>query len=379
MKKIIRITTIPSSMRVLLKEQLKFMSQFYEVIAVSSDDACFDAMLEEQGGIRGVRIEMTRKITPIKDFIALLKLIRFFIKEKPDIVHTHTPKAGLLGMLAAWITGVPNRYHTVAGLPLMVASGSKRKLLNFIERLTNFCATKVYPNSFAMMDFMVKEKLANPLKMKVLGNGSSNGIDVSYFNPELFIDKRSSIRAEIGLQSDDFVFIFVGRVVKDKGVEELVEAFKKFSLNNVKLLIVGEYEKDLDSISESSEIFISNNPNVKYVGYRNDVRPYMISADVLVFPSHREGFPNVVMQAGAMGLPAIVSDINGCNEIIKNNINGIIVPPYDSEALYKAMSLFVMNNNQVLCMKANAHAMIVDRYDRQIIWNALLEEYKNSK
>ena len=154
MYKLIRITTIPGSMRTLLKGQLRYMRQFYDVVAVSSGGADFDKMLEEQE-VRGVKVNMTRKITPIKDFIALCSLIRLFIKEKPDIVHTHTPKAGILGMLAAKIAGVPCRLHTVAGLPLLVASGKKRKLLEFVERLTYACATNVYPNSFNMQKIIV--------------------------------------------------------------------------------------------------------------------------------------------------------------------------------------------------------------------------------
>lgn len=154
-KKLIRITTVPISMQSLLHGQLKFMSNHYEIVAVSSDGDCFEQMLIEQGGIEGVKIEMTRKITPFKDIKALYRLICLFRSEKPFIVHTHTPKAGLLGMLAARITGVPNRLHTIAGLPLLEATGAKRLLLDFIERLTNCCATRVYPNSFVMRQLML--------------------------------------------------------------------------------------------------------------------------------------------------------------------------------------------------------------------------------
>lgn len=385
-KKIIRMTTIPASMHKLLQGQLKFMSENgYEVVALSSDDPIFKDMLHEQGDIRGIRLNMERHTSPWKDFIALLKLIRVFIKEKPFIVHTHTPKAGLLGMLAAKITGVPHRLHTTAGLPLLVYQGIYRKILNAMERLTNACATQVFPNSFNMMNIMKELRLCNPKKMHVIGNGSSNGIDTQYFSVEQTVKDtgktREDVRHELGISNDDFAFVFVGRVVKDKGINELIESMRHLVAKhqNNKLIIVGGYEPQLDPIMPKNVDFIQNNPSIIFTGFQSDVRPYLMAADALVFPSYREGFPNVVMQAGAMGLPSIVTDINGCNEIIVNERNGRIIPAQDSDALLNMMDWFINHPTEVREMASNSREMIVSRYQRDIIWKELLQTYNSLK
>lgn len=377
MPKLIRITTVPSSLRSLLKGQLRFMSSHFEVVAISSDSDDFDDILRAEGGIRGYRVRMTRKITPLQDLRALCALIRIFRRERPDIVHTHTPKAGLLGMLAARICRVPHRLHTIAGMPLLETAGLKRTILNFVERTTNACATGVYPNSFAMMEIMRKLRLADPHKMKVLGNGSSNGIDVEYFSPEAAGRSRSEIRRELGIDEDVFTFIFIGRIVRDKGMNELVEAAKLLDRagSDYRLIMVGRFEPELDPLHEGNEEFIRTHSSICYVGQQSDVRPYLSAADALVFPSYREGFPNVVMQAGAMGLPCIVTDINGCNEIVQDGLNGIIIPPKSVEALCEAMNALCHNTEMRKRMASSAREMITSRYRQQEMWDALLAEY----
>lgn len=383
-KKIIRMTTIPASMKGLLQNQLKFMSQQgYEMVALSSDDTCFDDMLHEQGDIRGIRINMERHISLAKDFKALIKIYNVFRKERPFIVHTHTPKAGLLGMLAGKLAKVPHRLHTTAGLPLLVYNGMYRKILNAMERLTNACATQVFPNSFNMMKIMEDLHLCNPKKMKVIGNGSSNGLDTEHFSVEKTIadtaKDRNQWRKELGLSDEDFAFVFVGRIVKDKGINELVDCMRKLIPYhpNCKLIMVGGYESKLDPIAPENVAFFKNDKSTKFMGWQKDVRPFMMAADALAFPSYREGFPNVVMQAGAMGLPSIVTDINGCNEIIEDGINGRIIPSKNMQALYEMMNWFLVNQDEVKKMANNAREMIVKRYDRQTIWNEILAVYNS--
>ena len=180
--KLIRITTVPVSLSVLLKDQLRYMSDHFDVLAVSSPDK----ILEQVGvreGVKTASIAMTRAITPVKDIKALWQLYRLLKKEKPTIVHTHTPKAGLLGMMASRLAGVPIRMHTVAGLPLMENTGVKRKVLDFVERLTYSCATGVYPNSKHLAGFILQNRVGKAQIMKVLGNGSSNGINTRFFEP----------------------------------------------------------------------------------------------------------------------------------------------------------------------------------------------------
>lgn len=373
MRKIIRITTVPQSMKTLLKGQLRFMSQYYDIVAVSSDGDCFEDMLREQG-VRGVKIPMTRKITPLADLKALFLLIRLFIKEKPDAVHTHTPKAGTLGMIAAWITRVPVRMHTVAGLPLLVATGRKRLLLDIVEKVTYACATTIYPNSYKMRDIIQKLGFTSDDKLKVIANGSSNGIDLTYFDRTEAVVKQATTYREEGC----FTFCFVGRMVRDKGINELVSAFVRLHKQypQIHLLLVGPFEKELDPLSPETEKAIQEHSAIHFVGFQSDVRPFLAASDALVFPSYREGFPNVVLQAGAMGLPSIVTDINGCNEIIIPNENGVIIPSKDEEALYRAMENFLLHPEEVRRMTENARPLIASRYDQKIVWEALLKEYK---
>ncbi len=228
-KKLTRITTVPISLDKLLGRQLSFMNTHFDVTAVSADEQELKRVASKYG-VAHHHVEMTRAITPLKDLAAVWKFYRFLRKEKPEMVHSHTPKAGLVGMMAAYFAGVPVRMHTVAGLPLMEATGVKRKVLNLVEKITYAFATKVYPNSFAMRDMIISEGFCAPEKLKVLANGSSNGIDTQYFSraavPAL---TTTTLRQDLGIAETDFVFIFVGRLVGDKGINELVNAFKNLN------------------------------------------------------------------------------------------------------------------------------------------------------
>ncbi|AMA49842.1 glycosyltransferase family 4 protein [Flavobacterium covae] len=376
-KKIVRITTVPISLVKLLTGQLTYMSQYYDVVAISSENE----NLEKFGKENQVAIfclNLTRKITPIQDTIAIFRLIVFLLKNKPEIVHTHTPKAGMVGMIASKIAGVPHRLHTVAGLPLMEAVGVKRKILNLVEKLTYVCATKVYPNSKGLEKFILENNFAPKEKIKIIGNGSSNGINTAFFAPEQISEEETlKLKAQLDIAKDDFVFIFVGRLVKDKGINELITAFTNLNLSKTKLLLVGALESDLDPLLPETLTEIEENINIINVGYQSDVRPYFKVANVLVFPSYREGFPNVVMQAGAMELPAIVSNINGCNEIIEEGKNGLIIPVKNSKAIEEAMRKVYQEKSLFDQLKSNARQMIVSRYEQKIIWEAIRNEYEN--
>ena len=379
-KKLIRITTIPMSLKYLLKGQMAFMSKNgFNVTMISSDGQELKDVIENEKCAH-IIIPLTRKITILKDLKATYNLYKLIRKEKPDIVHTHTPKAGIIGMLASYFARVPIRLHTVAGLPLMEAVGFKRIILNFVEKVTYKCSTKVFPNSYGLKKIIVKHRFTSENKIKVIGNGSSNGIDTSYFDPELFSTKDNEyLKTNLGINKTDFVFIFVGRIVSDKGINELVEAFHKICLvkENIKLLLVGPYEDELDPLQKKTKILINNNENIISVGYQNDVRPYFSISNCLVFPSYREGFPNVVMQAGAMRLPSIVSDINGCNEIIENNINGLVINVKSIHSIYDAMINLTSDELLFNKLRLNSRDKIRIKYERKSYWNFLLNEYKN--
>jgi glycosyltransferase involved in cell wall biosynthesis len=349
----------------------------FEVILASAQGKEIQ-QIEKETGLQVHILPLTRKISPLTDLKALWKTYQLIKKHKPEIVHTHTPKAGIVGMLAAKLAGVPIRMHTVAGMPLMETNGIKKIILKWVEKLTYWSATRIYPNSFGLKKIIINLQLAPENKLKVLANGSSNGIDTTHFNPTLFPDEqKEKLKTQLGIVSDDFVFVFVGRLVGDKGINELVMAFKHLSAQNkkVKLLLVGDEEPELDPLLPETQKTIQNHPSIITTGWVNDVRPYFAISDVLVFPSYREGFPNVVLQAGAMGLASIVSNINGCNEIIEHNFNGLIVPAKDKQKLQSAMKLLLDDQPLKTKLANNARPNIVAKYKQEVVWQALLQEY----
>ena len=378
-KKIIRITTVPGSLGILLKGQLKFMSDHYEIIGVSSSgEKMKNVNIDE--GIETHVVEMTRTISPFKDLKAFYQLYKFIKKEKPFIVHTHTPKAGTLGMLAARFARVPNRLHTIAGLPLLEATGAKRMLLNLIEKITYASATLILPNSYGLLKIVKDHKFTIDKKLKVIGRGSSNGIDTEHFNKSnTSEDQQKKLKKELGISEDEFVFTFVGRLVTDKGINELIDAFSTISKSNknIKLLLVGALEPKLDPLKNETLQAIETNKNIISAGCHKDVRPFFAIANALVFPSYREGFPNAVMQACAMGLVCIVSDINGCNEIIEDKKNGLIIKPKSTDELLYAMQYILGNLDEAKVLAANARPKIIENYKRDVIWNELLKLYKS--
>lgn len=376
--KLVRTSTVPQSLNGLLKGQLKFLNQYFEITAVSG----YNENLEEVKQREGVKIAdilMSRKINLIQDLKSLIKLYLYFKKEKPTIVHSITPKAGLLTMLAGKMAGVPIRIHTFTGLIFPTRTGAMQKLLIKMDQLLCWAATNIYPEGKGVKNDLISFKITSK-PLKVLANGNVNGIDLEYFSKDqISVEQQLQLKQELGIQPDDFIFVFVGRLVGDKGINELVEAFKQIcestKVKNCKLLLVGSLEAELDPLAEKTLKEIESNQNIISVGFQKDVRPYFAISDCLVFPSYREGFPNVVMQAGAMVLPSIVSNINGCNEIIVDGENGTITPVKNTKALEVAMQKMKFDTDYHNQLQQNARPMIQSRYEQKVVWEALLEEY----
>ena len=399
-KKIIRTATIALSLDYLLKGQLFFLKQQYKVLAVSGSDMHLEAVATREQ-VQTIDIEMQRSISPLKDLKSLWQLYWLFKKEKPLIVHSITPKAGLLTMLAGYFAGVPIRMHTFTGLIFPTKTGFLQQLLIGMDRVLCYCATDIYPEGQGVRNDLIRYKITSK-NLQVLANGNVNGIDTSFFNPGNFtVQQNQELKNSLEIQATDFIFIFIGRLVGDKGINELVAAFKKlqsqkanvenlepnvllnndndnskFKIQNSKLLLVGPLETELDPLDKETLQEIEENPNIISVGFQKDIRPYLAISHCLAFPSYREGFPNVVLQAGAMGLPIIVTNINGCNEIIIEGHNGIIIPVKNSDKLHDAMFKMINENEYRLQLKYNARPMIISRYEQQVVWEAILLEYK---
>lgn len=374
MIKLIRTSTIPESMNILLKGQLKFLAEFFDITAVSGDNSYLEELVEREN-VRIFPVEMHRKISLINDFISLIKLYFYLRKVKPTIIHSITPKAGLLSMLAGKMAGVPIRMHTFTGLIFPTKTGFMQKLLIKMDQLLCWAATNIYPEGKGV-EYDLKKFNITKKPLKVIANGNVNGIDLDHYSEEKINENFTDLlKKELHIEKGDFVFIFVGRIVGDKGINELIEAFTDLKNKNSKLLLVGTFEEELDPIEKHNYDEIQRNENIITVGFQKDVRPYFLVSDALAFPSYREGFPNVVMQAGAMGLPSVVSDINGCNEIIVESKNGLIVPSKNVEKLREAMENMINNKENYLKMKSNARRMIEERYDQNFVWKAILDEY----
>ena len=376
--KIIRTTTVPTSLYSFCLDLFKDLSSNYEVVAVSSPEIELQQM-EEEANIRCIGVPMERSISPFKDLVSLWRLIQVFRKEKPDMVHSMTPKAGLLSMMAAWITRVPVRIHTFTGLVFPTSTGLKRKILMLTDRITCACATHIIPEGDGVKQDLQQHGITQK-ELKVLGYGNIKGIDLNHYDrtPEI-TEQAAAIRQKLNLKDDDFTFLFIGRLVGDKGIHELVDAFEALSsiYPQIQLILVGPEEPELDPLKEETRGKIHRLPHIHPVGSQKDVRPWYAAANALVFPSYREGFPNVVIEAGAMGLPSIVTDINGSREIIMDGVNGVIVPSKDTPALQKAMEEFILQPTQTQVMGQKARPMVETRYEQSYVWNCLKEFYQN--
>ncbi|WP_396189292.1 glycosyltransferase family 4 protein [Flavobacterium sp.] len=377
--KILRVTTVPIYMNIVLKGQLKHLNQYFDVIAATSFDDKNVSEIREREGIKIYKVDLNRTIKPWQDIKALLQLIKLIRKERPILVHSHTPKAGLLTMLAAYLTRVPIRIHTVTGLPLMGAKGIKKKFLIVIEKITYFLATCVYPNSHSLKNYILENDFVNTKKLKVLYNGSTNGVDIEFFDP-IKVDAKEKLRSIYKIDLNAFVFLFVGRIAKEKGIEELFSAFKKlieqFPENSIKLVLIGKFERQYGTLTFEIEHLIDKHPDVISLGRFDDVRPFYKLADVFVLPSYREGFPNAVLEAGAMGLPSIVTNINGCNEVIADGENGYIIPVKDECKLLDAMKKMMCKKEVIGKMGVTARKIICEKYDRKNILEAIKSEYE---
>lgn len=373
MHKLFRLSTIDGSLN-FLRGQLEFLNREFEVVAVADDSGVLQEVAEREG-VRTIAVPMRREISIAADCRSLVTLYKLFRRERPHIVHSNTPKASLLSMVAAWAARVPHRIYLVTGLRFETTHGILRFILKTMERITCLCATKVIPEGDGVKDTLRRENITRKPLQKI-HHGNINGIDLEHYARTPEVVQRAT---EIRDGSEDFTFIFIGRMVRDKGINELVAAFDRLNreIPATKLLLVGKFEDELDPVLPETKQMIENNPKIEFAGYQNDVRPFLVASDVAVLPSYREGFPNVVIQAGAMGLAQIVTDINGCNEVVVDGRNGLIVPKQNEEALYEAMRRLATDRELTAQMAASAREMVATRFRQEEVWEALLRMYKN--
>ena len=409
MKKIIRACTVSLSVG-FVAGMLPDLMKKYEVVLLTSPGPEMDDAREKYG-VRTIEVPMERHISLMRDMVSLWRLIKVFWKERPDMVHSMTPKAGLLCMVAGWLTRVPVRVHTFTGLVFPTETGLQRRILMATDALTCFCATHVIPEGEGVKSDLLNNGITRK-PLRVLGYGNVMGIDMKRFDLKRFnendnvndnklsengCEKCVPVSVNVNVKKE-FTFLFVGRIVRDKGMNELMAAFDMLSKKypQARLVLVGPYEDSLDPVSDETRRIIKDNPAIEAVGTKrgDDLLAYYAAADCFVFPSYREGFPNTVIEAGAMGLPCIVTDINGSREIIVNGNgnetlryengngsvvvkdNGLIIPSKDAEALYLAMEMMMTDEEMRQGMASCARQMIADRFEQGFVRKCLYEFYE---
>lgn len=369
-KKIIRTVTVPQSIVFFEEVVMRMKEDGYEVVVVTSPGKELDAFQQRHPQDKTIVVPMERRISLMKDLQSLYQMVKVMRKEKPYMVHSMTPKAGLLTMISGWLTRVPVRVHTFTGLVWPTETGLKRKILMATDWLTCACATHVIPEGQGVMNDLQQHITRKP--MKVLGYGNVMGVDMERFNPARFADVKKDEK--------QFRYTFVGRIVGDKGINELVEAFERLNKEypETQLILVGKHEAAIDPVKPETLKHIDENPCIDACGskYGEDLLAEYVKSDCFVMPSYREGFPNTVMEAGAMGLPSVVTDINGSREIIIHGENGLIVPPKDSDSLYAAMKLMLLDTIARKKMASNARPMIDSRFEKSFVQRCLMKFYE---
>jgi len=372
-KKLFIVTTIPLSL-IFFKGQLLLLRDEFDLTLISSpEEELFKTA--NYNKVKSYGIAMKREISLFYDFLSLFKLVVCFYRNKPDIVHGNTPKGSFLSMIASWLCRVPTRIYYVHGLRYQGTTGLKKRILIYMERISCKLATDIFAVSKGVEGVMYEDGITKR-KINVIWNGSINGINSEFFNPEII--ECNSLQEQYGIKNEDFVFGFIGRIVADKGINELVWSFKNLKelYPNTKLLLVGNYEHNLDPLLLETRIEIEQNKNIIVAGFQKDIRPFYKLMNLFVFPSYREGFGISLMEAAAMNIPAISSDIIGCNEIIEHNVNGFLIPSKNKKALMEKMKFCLENKNEIEVMSTLTRAIILSKFEQKQLWIETIEIYK---
>ena len=371
--KLIRACTVSNSIS-FVEGMVPDLLRDYELCVLASPGPYWNCLDRYGEAVRRIEVPMERHISPLRDLRSLWRLLRVFRRERPTIVHSMTPKAGLLCMMAAWLCRVPVRVHTFTGLVFPTATGLTRRILMLTDSITCASATHIIPEGEGVRRDLLNHGITRK-PIRVLGYGNCQGIDLKHFDPSLpEVEATAAPLRRHGV----FTFIAVGRIVGDKGINELVCAFTRLNreLPATRLILVGRAEPELDPLRPDTEAEIARNPAIEAVGQQSDVRPWLAASDCAILASYREGFPNVVIEASAMGLPQIVTDINGANEIISDGVNGLIIAPRDADALLRAMRRIITDIPARTRMGAAARTRIAARYEQGFVCHCLLDFYK---
>jgi len=372
--RLVHVTTVPQTLDVFRGQSPFLRGNGFDVVGVSSPGPLLDAFAAREQ-VPVVAVPMRRNISPVADAISLIRLIRTLLRLRPDVVHAHSPKAGLLGTIAARAVGA-KAFLSIIGLVQMTRTGFSRKLLDLATKLSCALAHRVWVNSFSLRDFVVEQKLSAASKTIVIGNGSANGVDVSRFTPATD-EQRARSRALSGVPENAFAIGFAGRMTRDKGVAELVQAFLMLRERHadLHLVIAGEYE-DQDPVADEVKQAIATTGGIHFLGWGTDMPSLYAGLDLLVLPSYREGFPMAVLEAAAMGIAAVTTDAAGCIDSVDDGVTGAIVPVGDATALANAIDRYYADREMLERHGAAARTRVLEKFDSEVIWRALVVEYR---
>ena len=359
-KRIVYVTTTPETVVSILNDQCIYLNDQFDFMVVTGRASSFNLFFPNE--LKWHRISLTRSLNPFKDLAAIIELIVLLKRIRPDVVHSFTPKAGFVSAISAFLCSVEFRVHTFTGLLWPTLGGFRRFFFKLFDEFIILLNTSIIAESNGVKSDL--ESLSIKKEIKIIGKGNIAGVDTVRFKSENFELNKSSRSNLLNIGEDKFVFIFVGRLNKDKGVKELYDAFYNLS-QNAFLLIVGELDKS-NPISNDLLRCLSSHPRIILSGYQRDIRPFLKASNILVLPSYREGFPNVLLQANSMGLPLIASDVNGSRELIRPGFNGWLIRSRDRKDLELFMRIALRTSDSKLKqMGHNGRKMVCEYFDRK--------------
>jgi glycosyltransferase involved in cell wall biosynthesis len=376
--RLVHVTTVPASLWGFFEGQIGYMlGRGFQVEAISSPGEYLERFAAREGVVVHA-IPMTRRITPCRDLVSLVRLWGKLRQLKPDIVHAHTPKAGLLGTLAAWLARISLRVYHVHGCPFTAARGLRRRLLRWMERLACWCATEVWAVSDSLSMMLISEKLCPERKIRVIAKGTINGIDASRrFAPHRFPpNTRLLLRSSLGIPKSAIVVGYVGRLVRDKGLTELVEAWRllREQFPDLHLLVVGPFELQ-DPLAADIEATLREDPRIHLTGMVTDTAFAYSTMDLCILPSYREGFGLVALEAAAMELPVVATNIPGCIDAVQNGVTGTLVPPRNYQALTQAILAYLSDPHLRQRHGSAGRQRVLRDFQREHVWEATWREY----
>ncbi len=345
----------------------------FRVTLVSGPGALLDNTAADEG-VAAIAVSMQRGIAPLADMVSLFRLWLLLRRLKPDLTEFSTPKAGLLGNVAARLAGVPRRVYMLRGLKLDRSTGFKRLVLLAAERMTSACAQIVLCNSASLRSEALDLGVAPKAKLRLLGEGSSNGVDLERFCPG-----PSDLRSQLGFPDDAPVLGFVGRLTRDKGLPELIDAFDAIlkAEPEARLLLVGWFDAAEDALSPDLRARIESHPRILCTGFVADTAPYYRAMDLMVLPTWREGFPNVVLEAAATGIPVITTECTGSRDAVVPEVTGLLIPPGYPEAIREAVLALLRNPERRRRMGEAARAWVWEHYERTRVLDLTVAFYRS--